>query len=203
MFVWVKYGIFDSNKANIFHRAGRVANGDPQTTSSRGLLGLSSNKDKCVFMTLVGEEAHSECGFVLNAFVEVGSLKEEYGDMDSNDDHIKCCFSEAPRTEIRCCRSGTEDDCTGDRDDHVSTEEQAVVDAQVKLAFDDQEKDNINNEHHVFQAMKMAGIRGVPTCLGTFYDAEEEHGPTCLVLSNEGKPLQIREEALALDWQQK
>jgi hypothetical protein len=79
-------------------------------------------------------------------------------------------------------------------------EKSLIIDGTAKLAYEENEQRNLLNEYHTYEAIRAAGIPGVPACVGIFHDAEEgEEGPTCLIISDEGAPLSAPEEAVNLE----
>jgi hypothetical protein len=69
---------------------------------------------------------------------------------------------------------------------------QAKLKIAAKLAFTDDQQEDITHEHAVYTHLNSSGVRGIPTAYGIFHDAEDGTGPSCLLMSHAGVSLRVK-----------
>jgi hypothetical protein len=74
----------------------------------------------------------------------------------------------------------------------------STLEIAAKLAFTDEQQEALAFESSIYSHMAEEGINCIPTILGSFHDVEEE-GPSCLLMSRNGKSLQDRGMSISTD----
>jgi hypothetical protein len=67
-----------------------------------------------------------------------------------------------------------------------------------KLAFNDEQQEALVFESSIYLHLAREGVDCIPTILGSFHDVEED-GPSCLLMSRNGKSLQDRGTSISTD----
>lgn len=75
---------------------------------------------------------------------------------------------------------------------HTKKHRHPTLKIAAKLAFTDEQQEDVAYEHTVYAHLKSKGVRGIPTVYGIFHDAELEKGPSCLLMSHAGISLRNR-----------
>jgi hypothetical protein len=69
----------------------------------------------------------------------------------------------------------------------------AKLKVAAKLAFTDDQQEDIAHEHDVYMHLESQSVSGIPTVYGIFHDTELETGPSCLLMPHAGMSLRARE----------